>query len=483
MQFHTHQQETYIRGGIIKIGLVGGSYQQRSLPFDAQRSVNLYPILDEQGAEVASMQGTAGLSSFASTGSGGIRGGFRSANGRVFFVSGSTLYETLSDGSSVSHGSLATSEGNISIDEDLNTLAICDGTKLYSFTYASDTFATVTASGLPSSVGFVTNIDGYFVVNENDSGRFFISAINDITSWNALDFATAESKPDLLLCAKAAVGQLWLFGRKTTEIWTNTGASTFPFARISGAIMEVGILAPHSVQDIDNSIIWIGQDEFGDGIVYRATGFSPQRISTSPIERIIQSATSKEDIVSWAYQEDGHVFVVFTGGGLPTSLVYDLTTGFWHERAYLNTNGDFEQHLGYCHVFAFGKNLVGDRRNGTIYDMSLDYYSDNGDEIARERIYTHVIDESRRIRYNSLEIGFETGVGLQSGQGSDPQVSLQLSQDGARTWSNWITKTIGKVGKYQTKIVFRRLGISEILTFKVRISDPVKVNITGSYLF
>lgn len=467
-----------------KIGIVGESYQQRSLPFDAQRSVNLMPIIDQQGAEIASMQGTPGLRLFAEAGSGAIRGGFQSGNNRAFFVSGSTLYEVDINGASTARGSLATSEGNISIDEDIFTLAICDGTKLYSFEYATNTFTTITAAGLPSSVGFVTNIDGYFVVNENNSGRFFISGINNIFSpWNALDFATAESKPDNLLCVKNAIGQLWLFGKRTTEIWTNTGASAFPFARIAGAVTETGVIAPHSVVDIDNTVMWLGQDEFGSGIVYRANGFTPERISTTPIEKRLQDAPNKEDIRAWAYQEEGNVFYVLTGGGLETSLVFDLTTQAWHERAYLNADGDFEQHLGSCHVFAFGKNLVGDRRNGNIYEMSLDVYSDNGDEIARERIYTHIIDESRRIRYNLLEIGFETGVGLQSGQGSNPQVSLELSRDGARTWSNPIVKSIGKVGEYQTKVAFRRLGVAEILTFRLRITDPVKVNITGSYLF
>lgn len=467
----------------MKIGLVGPSYVQRSLPFNAQRTVNLYPILDDQGSEVASMQGTPGLELFATAGAGGNRGSFRSEfNGRVFFVTGTTLYEIDSSGTATSRGTLSSSTGNLSFDEDINTMAICDGVKLYSFTYSSNTFAIVSDPDLPASVGFVTNIDGFFVVNENDTGKAFISGINSLTSWAALDFATAESSPDKLLAVKNAVGQLWLFGEVTTEIWTNTGGSAFPFKRIAGALMEAGVLAPHTILDIDNTVMWLGRDKYGQGMVFRADGFTPLRVSTSPIERIFQEAPNPEEIVSWAYQEDGHIHVVYTGGGLPTSLVYDITTRLWHERAYLNEQGNFAQHLGYSHVFAFEKHLIGDRRNGNIYEMSLDKYTDNGDLIARERTYTHVIDELRRIRYNSLTIGFETGVGLQTGNGSDPQVSLQLSNDGARTWSNPILQAIGKVGKYLTLVTFRRLGIMRQVTFRLRIAEPVKINITGSYL-
>lgn len=468
--------------GILKIGLVGPSYDQRSLPFNAQRSINFFLIADKSGAEEVSLYGTPGLTLFASVGAGPHRGAFKSSNGRVFCVSGSKLYEITSAGTETELGSLATSEGRVTMAEGLTQLAICDGTKLYYLTYATDAFAQVTDLDLPSSVGYVTNIDGYFIVVENDSGRFYISTINDVSSWDALDFATAESNPDKLLACINGIGQLWLFGEKTTEIWTNTGASSFPFSRISNAIMEAGVLAPNSLLEVDNSLYWLGQDEFGDGIVYKANGFTPERVSTTPIERKIAQAQNKDKIYSWAYQEDGHLFILFTGGGLETSLCFDVTMQQWHERAYLNDQGNFEQHLGASHVYAFGKHLIGDRRNGNLYQMSLDFYDDNGDELARERIYTHIVDEYKRFRYNSLRIGFETGVGLQNGQGSNPTVSLQVSKDGARTWSDWFNTSIGRVGKYQTAVNFRRLGIAEIMTFKIRISDPVKIAITGSYL-
>ena len=464
----------------MKIGLVGPSYEQRSLPFDAQRTVNLFPVLDEKGKDVSSLYGTAGLDLFTTAGAGPIRGGFRGAkNGRVFFVSGTGLYEIESDGTATNLGSLLGSSGQVSMAEGTTQLAICDGTKLYCLTYSSNAFAQVTDTDLPSGVGYVSNLDGYFLFSENSSGRFYKTAINDVTSIDALDYATAESNPDNLVAPVAAIGQLWLFGEYTTEVWTNTGASAFPFARIAGAIMQMGVVAKFSIQELDNSVFWVGQDRNGSGMVFRAEGFSPKRISNTPIEKRIQAAPSPSDIYSWTYQEEGHLFYVLSGGGLETSLVYDLTTQMWHERAFLNGDGNFEQHLGVCHVFAFSKHLVGSRVDGKIYDMALDYYDDDGEEIARERTYTHIIDEGRKIRYNALEIGLETGVGSAE---NNPTVSLQLSKDGARTWSSWFTGGFGKLGEYQTRVIFRRLGVADIMTFKIRITDAVKVVITGSFL-
>lgn len=465
----------------MKIGLVGGTNQQRSLPFDSQRTINLYPVLDQQGKEVSALYGTPGLTLFATAGSGVGRGGFAAANGRSFVITGSELYELTSAGVTTLLGTLLTSSGNVSIDENGLQLGICDGTYVYTFTYATNTFARVTDVDLPTA-GTITFIDGYFVINQPNTGKFFISAFYDGTSWAALDFATAESSPDSLLRVINAVGQLWLLGDKTGEIWTNTGASAFPFERIAGAKMEVGILAPHTAIPVDNSLFWVGKDNIGSGIVYRAKGFSPARISTEAIELLIGQATSPSTIRAYTYQQDGHTFYVLTGGGMATTLVYDISTQLWHERAYLNSLGAFEQHLGLCGMFAFNKQLVVSRINGKIYEMSLSFYSDDGDEIAAERVYTHISNENQRERLNQLEIAMETGVGNQVSPGVDPQITLWMSRDGGKTYGTGFSKSFGRVGKYKTRAVWRRLSIAFDVTFKVRITDPVKRALIGSYL-
>jgi hypothetical protein len=465
-----------------KIALVGGSYEERSLPFDAQRSINLYAVQDQEGSEVAALYGTPGLSLFGTVGLGNQRQAFASDNGRVFCVSGAQVFEVFIDGTSNLLGAVSTSSGRITMAENGVQLAIADGALLYMFTYSTDTFEQVTAPGLPASVGTVTFANSYFVVNENNTGRFFISGVFDGLSWNALDFATAESAPDNLQRPIAAAGQLWLIGDNTIEPWQNTGASSFPFQRYSGVSIDKGTASPYSVLEVDDTLYWIGQDKQGGGVVYRASGFSPERISNHAIEIALQKATNLRDIQSWSYQQDGHLFYAITGGGLETTLVLDITTNLWHERAYLNDLGRFEQHLGNYSLYAFGKHLVGDRRNGNIYEMSQDFYDDNGDEIVAERTYTHLVDELDRLVYNRLEIFLESGVGTQTGQGSDPKIVLNISKDGARTWSDDYEASIGKAGNFQTKVVFRRLGLAEIMTFRVRITDPVKRSLIGSYI-
>lgn len=467
----------------MKVGVVGPSYEMRSLPFDAQRSINIFPVLDQQGKEVAAMYGAPGKNSFCTVGSGGTaRGCFTSANGRAFIVSGSGFYEVFSDGTATKLGELDQSSGIVTIAEINTQLGVCDGVNVYILTYATDVFQKISSAGIPAA-GFktITSIDGYFIGNENDSGRFWISDLNDGTSWPA-EFATAESSPDLLLSCINALGQLWLIGNRSIEVWTNTGEAAFPFRRVSSAVVNVGSVSAFTSVPIDNGVVVVGSDENGDGVVYKLQGLTPVRISTTAIEKFIQSAESLDQMRAFTYQEEGAVFYVLTGGGLATSLCYDFSTQQWHERARMRLDGIFEQDKANCHMFAFGKHLVGDRLSDVLYEQSLDYYEDGDEALVCERIYTHLSDENKKIRYNALEIGLETGVGLQTGQGSMPLVMMQLSKNGGRTWTDWSTASFGAVGQYQTKVEFRRLGIAEQMTFKIRISDPVKRAIVGSYL-
>jgi len=467
----------------MKIGLVGSSYQERSLPFDCQRTVNLFPVTDEtrQGKEISALYGTPGLLLFATCGAGNVRHAFAAANDRAFVVSGAVLYEVDSLGTATNRGTLNTSSGNVTMDENGTQLAICDGTDVYIFTYATNVLAEVSDADLPSA-GTICFLDSYFIVTKNSSGSFYISTLTDGTSWGALDFATAESSPDNLVRVFNAMGQLWLLGEKTSEIWSNVGGSGFPFERINGAKIEVGCAAAHSVVGMDNSVFWVGQDVRGRGIIYRANGFQPQRISTHAIEYKLQQVSDLSQLKAFTYQQDGHVFYVLTGTGLDTTLVWDNATDQWHERAFLNTSGEYESHLANCHMFVFGKHLVGDRASGKVYEMDLDIYDDNGSAIKRQRIFTHVGEEGKRFVINSLRVDFERGVGLSTGQGSAPVALLRVSKDGGRSWSNEYSANIGALGVMKPSCKWNRLGYFELFTAELTITDPVKIAICGAYL-
>lgn len=462
----------------MKAGVVGGSSQQSSLPFDAQRTVNLYAVLDQEGKEPASLYSRPGNATFATLGSGPGRGGFNATNGRAFEVSGSEFYEISSAGVGTLRGSLLTSSDDITIAENGLQMAICDEKDLYIFTYATNVFTRVVSVNLPSAASVVF-LDGYFIVNRSfTSGIFQISSPYDGLTWAALDFATAESSPDSLLRVAAIFGQLWLFGDLSIEPWNNTGNATFPFQRVnSSARLSVGVAAHASVLELDNTAFWVGKDVFGTGIVYKADGFSPQRISTEAIELRIQSASSIDTIKAMAYQEAGHVFYILTGGGMETALVYDISTRLWTEWAWFNSFGQYELPRANALFNAFGKTLALDRVSGKIYHQSAAYYSDAGDEIARDRIFTHIFDSGNPFLIKNLTVNFETGVG--NSTVAEPKAMLYLSRDGGRTFYTYYESAMGKIGDFLARVVFWRLGRHRQCTFRVRVTDAVKVVMTG----
>lgn len=466
----------------MRTGLAGASSQQRSKPFNDERSVNLFPVVDQNGKDGVAMYSRPGNSLITTAGVGPGRGCYTASNGRSFFVSALKLYELNANMTVTERGTLNSSPYLITMDENGNQLAICDGQSLYIFTYATNAFQRVVSANLPSAAT-VTFLGGYFIVNRSfTSGIFQISALYDGLTWGALDFASAESSPDSLLCVKNVNGQLALVGAKSTEFYSNTGSARFPFTRVNGASISTGTLSAYSVLSLDNSMFLVGRDDNGIGIVYRMQGFNPRRISTEAIELRIQSASLPDSFRSWSYQEDGHTFFVLTGGGMETTLVYDLATNIWHERSYLNNEGNYEVERSACGTFAFNKTITIDHESGNIYEQSLKYTNDNGREIARDRIFTHIQDENQLGIYNNLTVGFETGVGTQTGQGSDPQAILFCSRDGGRTWSGGRFKSIGKAGQYISRVTWHRLGQARQMTFRIRVTDPAPVRISGAWV-
>lgn len=466
----------------MKANVVGPSARQKSLDLDAQRTINMYAVVDQDGKEPAALYSRPGNKLLGVTGSGPGRGGLLAVgNNRAFVVSGGQLFEEFSDGTSNVLGSLSTTAGIVTMAENGFQLAVCDGTSLYIFTYATNAFIKVSNPNLPSA-STVTFLGGYFIISQSPtSGIFQISAPYDGTSWAALDFATAESSPDALLIVLNINGQLALVGSYTTEFWTNTGAAAFPFQRTNNAaILSVGTIAPYSALLLDNTLYMIGRDINGYGIVYKADGYTPVRVSTDPMELRIQAAPDPASLRSFSYQDGGHTFLIITGGGMETALVLDLATQLWTEWAYLNSTGTYELPLTSFLFSAFNKIIALDKTNGNVYVQSGDVYSDNGTEIVRDRTFTHIFNMSKRFRLKNLAVNVETGVGNNISPGANPMCELYISSDGGKTFGNPQVQPIGRIGQYMERgVMFWRLGSYFMATFRFRITASVKVAIVG----
>ena len=473
----------------MKTPILGSSYVARSVNAADNRMVNLFPeIVPEGGKEAAFLSRCPGLQFLQTVGTGPIRGLWaHQTNGTDFYVvSGVQVFKLSSLTGTPTLLGTVSGTGPVSIaDNGTQIFFACNGPS-YIYNEVTNVFQQITDPDFPGALT-VGYLDGYFVFTEPNSQRVWVTSIFEGTQVDALDFASAEGSPDGLVGLIVDHREAWLFGTDSVEVWYDAGLADFPLARIQGAFNEIGCVATFSIAKLDNGLFWLGTDARGQGIVYRANGYTGTRVSTHAVEYAIAQYGNLADAIAYTYQQEGHAFYVLTFPTGNATWVYDVATGAWHERAGWD-NGAFMRHRSNCQCNFGGNIVVGDYENGNIYRFDLDVFADNGGIqkwLRSWRALPTGQNDLKRTAHHSLQLDCQSGVGLNSGQGSDPQVVLRWSDDGGHTWSNEHWSPMGKIGQYFHRVFWRRLGMTMKLrdrVYEVSGTDPVKIAIVGAEL-
>jgi len=503
----------------VKTPILGAAYVARSVNAADNRMVNLFPeAVPEGGKEPGFLNRAPGLRLVATVGSGPIRG-LWSHGGYLYVVSGTGFYQVTSGYVATLKGTV-TGTGPVSMADNGTQLFIACNPDGFIYNYNTDVFAQITDPDFYGAVN-VGYLDGYFVYNQPNSQTVWITSLLDGLSVDPLDFASAEGSPDGLVSLIVDHRELWLFGTDSVEVWYNSGEPDFPLTRIQGAFNEIGCVAPYSVAKLDNGIFWLGADARGQGIVYRANGYTGQRVSTHAIEYAIQSYGTISDAIAYTYQQEGHAFYVLTFPAAGKTWVYDVSVNSWHERAGFSL-GDFVRHRSNCHAAYNNVPHVGDYENGKIYVLDLSVYADDGSVqkwLRSWRALPTGQNDLKRTAHHALQLDCESGVGLsgidladaytyitlltetdasittESDEdllladygilGVNPQIMLRWSDDGGHTWSNEHWSQVGKIGGYSQRVFWRRLGMTLKLrdrVYEISATDPVKTVIMGAEL-
>jgi hypothetical protein len=473
----------------MKTPILGSSYVARSVNAADNRMVNLFPeIIPEGGKEAAFLSRCPGLQFLQTVGTGPIRGLWaHQTNGTDFYVvSGVQVFKLSGLTATPTLLGTVSGTGPVSIaDNGTQIFFACNGPS-YIYNEVTNVFQQITDPDFPGALT-VGYLDGYFVFTEPDSQRVWVTSIFEGTQIDALDFASAEGSPDGLVGLIVDHREAWLFGTDSVEVWYDAGLADFPLARIQGAFNEIGCVATFSIAKLDNGLFWLGTDARGQGIVYRANGYTGTRVSTHAVEYAIAQYGNLADAIAYTYQQEGHAFYVLTFPTGNATWVYDVATGAWHERAGWD-NGAFMRHRSNCQCNFGGNIIVGDFENGNIYTFDLDVYADNGGVqkwLRSWRALPTGQNNLKRTAHHSLQLDCEAGVGLNDGQGSDPAVMLRWSDDGGHTWSNEHWSPLGKIGVYGQRTFWRRLGMTLKLrdrVYELSGTDPNKIAIMGAEL-
>lgn len=297
------------------------------------------------------------------------------------------------------------------------------------------------------------------------SGKILWSDVNSAGAVQGLSFATAEDSSDALVRVFVDRSELFLMGARTVEVWRPTGDADAPFAPVTNATVQRGIIGKYAVAGFDNSIAWVGEN----GVVYRLESYVPKRISDHGVERLVQSLSvaDRERIEVFTYPLNGHEYL-HVHCALWTK-VYDAATQQWHDRETLNAGGWRARGV----VQAWGRLIAADRLSGALAEIDADSFRDLDREIVADMVSPvfHAFPRGMVIHEAHVDLAVGYGAALDR----TPLMQFAMSKDGGLTFGDWREVPIGKRGEYSTRAIVRRLGrfSQKGAVFRVRISDPV----------
>ena len=409
-------------------GFIGGSYESRAFTADQEHTVNwIVEDLKSPGAtSKRAFMPTPGVEVIADVASHAFGGPGRAhyaINGREFAVIGGGFFEFASDGTVIASSGLSgvTNQDNDGIPATIS----CNGDGggqlfitangngyTYDLTVAGGT-AVARQTELDGKAHFGGHLDGYFVALDTNTSTLYVSELYDGTTWNTgTEFAQRSLGPDKWKSMEIAGRAVWLYGELTSEVWYNTG-DRFPLSPLANQVIPYGTTAPHSAKTVGGDVLWLSASVDGKVCVLRASGMSPEVVSTPALEAVMQSYLGRVSAVADGYTDEGHSFYMLNFDVDNITWCYDTSTGLWHQRG--TWSPESNQYVSFrprFHAYAFGEHRMLDTSNTKLYRVSSSLQRDvDGRLIRRLRRAPAISNENRRVFYSELELDLQPGVG------------------------------------------------------------------------
>lgn len=452
-----------------------GSYRLPAPDASCRRLVNCYaqkaPPERPKNQPVILVR-APGIAPFADTNEMEVRG-LITMGGTLYACAGDKLYSVSESGTVTAlTGDSITGNGPVRMSTNGTHIAITPGNG-DGFTSDGSTVSKIADATFNDGDGGADPVflDGYLVFRRRNSAQFFNTGINSI-AFNALDVASAEAYPGNLVALQVNNRELILLKADSTELWYNAGnPEGSPFARSPGGTREApGCAASMSVVNQDNAPVMLASDR-----TFRRLGAVWERISQHGIESVLQRMSNVSDCYALPYTQEGHTFVAFTLPNAGRTLVIDFTTGEWHERESRINTVSIGRWRPSCIVQAYGQQIVGDSQSGKLGVLDPDTHEEWGEPQVVSWTYQPVYADRNRVSHLRLEIGIAAGRGLITGQGSDPLLTLHVSDDGGNTWRARPVRSLGKIGEYRKRVQYWNLGSSRERVYRCEVSDPIRL--------
>lgn len=433
----------------------------RSKFVSSQALVNCYA---EAAGDQRAVYGGPGLVEFAECGSGPIRG-VTQFNETAFAVSGDKLYSVDSDGDETEIGPIAGYDP-VDFSDNGEQLTIVSDSTSYVYTEATGVLTPINDPQFrrATSTAFLKQTTIFTVY---DTSTFITSALSDSTDFDALDVATAEAKPDKLKRVIVSGNEALMMGARSVEGYYFSGKPNGVPLSPTQTYLEYGLAGRDACWIADNSVHWLSHI-----LDVRSLREGAAVIADPAITALIQSWTDPGSARGFSFQFGGHEF-----GGLRHAqgcVIYDHSTRLWHTRKSFG----MDTWRVASSVWCYNKNIMGDATNGKLWTLSPDVYAEGSDPLVRQLATATLGPGGLPFTLDKVELEVGVGVGLATGQGSDPKIWMQLSRDGGHTWGARLDRSMGLMGKRLTRVIWQGpfgdfLPHGGVIRFGV--SDPVQL--------
>lgn len=471
------------KAGLLPLPFTGGFYLSRSKPLSSQRCINWYPNYSDSNAlNPENLFHCSGLRELTTTGSGINRGMFV-MNNKLFSVNGDRLYRidrVVNPDLTVSYSTVDLGEiegtDRVQMDASRTQLAIVVP-GLISYIYPDGGSLTeITDPDFNGPADDVVFIDGYFVFYKTGTNEVFHSQPNDGLNYGGLDIYPV---PQLTLVKGLGVfrNQLYVFGQSLTVPFNNVAGLNFAFLPIPNAVIDTGLATKYTKTKFRQSYVWLGSGENAEVSVWLYSGGAPQKISTEPIDFLLQNMT--DDEISRAFMlrhsQNGAEFIVLNIGDY--CLKYDLAASgragvpIWHEqRSRIPAGDDYIDSPWRVSSIAqaYNKVFVGDAVDGRIGEIADELGTEYGINMACIVDTPPLSNMGVKSKVWAIEVFTDVGVD------ADDVMNLSWSDDGGFTYSNKLARSLGAIGEYGRRVIWNRLG-------SFSIARKLRIEYSGEY--
>ncbi len=479
-------------GKLTKVNFNGGTNPQRALDRGSERTINWYPVAgptDASGQADIYLYPTEGLTLITDQLGGEIRGQIK-VDALIYFVVGQSFCSIDALGNITVIGSINTSDGTVRMANIFNQVGFVDGSDGWIYTINTNTLAEITDADFPNNCQTITALGGYFIVAKPNSQDYYVSNLSNGLAWDAADFFSAQFISDPLVAVYNYQDTLWLFGTTTVEQHTNVGNTDFPFEPRLGASLLYGVAAQDTIcstglSDVKQpTMCWLGTSDRGSIIPVAVDSYGNiQTIFNQGIIEEINRFETTSDATAFIYERDDHSFYVLNFPTEDKTYVYDLKTGFSHERQSWNeSTQDYGRWKATFYATLSDQAFVTDKDLGILYRLDKDVFTEAGNVIKRTRRMPIFRNNNEYVTIEDLWIIFNTGDSLLTGQGSNPTAMLRVSRDGGRTFDSIMDREVGLVGDHVDSCRWSMLGTSRKWCAELTVTDPIDWRVLDCYV-